>query len=60
MRFALEQVAHLLDAGMRVRQRPLAALDLADEHLELLRADGFGARSGENFLCPYGLPANTA
>jgi hypothetical protein len=47
VRFAFEQVAHLLDARMRVRQRALAALDLADEHLELLRADGIGADQAE-------------
>src|SRR6185436_12632521 len=32
-------VADLLDARMRVGQRPLALLDLAEQHLDLLGAD---------------------
>jgi hypothetical protein len=33
---AFEQVGDLLDAGVRVRQRPLAALDLADQDFQVL------------------------
>ena len=40
VRLALEQVADLLDARMRVRQRALAALQFADQDLDLLRAHG--------------------
>src|SRR6476620_11106143 len=34
VRGAFEEVAALLDARVRVRQRSLAALDLADQHLD--------------------------
>src|SRR5689334_22158260 len=47
MRFALEQVADLLDAGMRVRQRALAAAELAHQHLDLLRAHRLGSDQAE-------------
>jgi hypothetical protein len=36
---AFEQVADLLDAGVRVRERPLPALDLADDDFDLFRSD---------------------
>src|SRR5512135_34965 len=39
VRRALEEIADLLDARVRVRSRALAPLDLADQHLELPRAD---------------------
>src|SRR5437588_7428243 len=42
VRVAFEQVAHLLDSLVRVRQRALAVLELAYDHLELLRADRLG------------------
>jgi hypothetical protein len=32
---ALEQIAHLLDAGMRVRQRAFAPLDFADDDFQV-------------------------
>src|SRR5712664_42152 len=42
VRVAFEQVAHLLDSPVRVRQRALAALELAHQDFHLLRAHGFG------------------
>jgi hypothetical protein len=36
---AFEQVANLLDAGVRVRSRALPALDLADDDFDLFRSD---------------------
>src|SRR6266850_3643483 len=42
VRVAFEQVAHLLDSLVRVRQRALAALELAHQDFHLLRAHGFG------------------
>src|SRR6266480_2075497 len=50
---AFEQVAHLLDSLVRVRQRALAALELADDHLELLRADRL--RSDETEIAGAGV-----
>ena len=38
LRRALEEVADLLDARMRVRQRALTALDLADQDFQVLRS----------------------
>src|SRR5688572_23593921 len=39
VRAAFEEIAHLLDAGMRVRQRAFAPLDLAEHHLEVAALD---------------------
>src|SRR5712664_1579710 len=47
VRVAFEQVAHLLDSLVRVRQRALAALDLAYQDFHLLRAHGFGPDQAE-------------
>src|SRR5688500_18808709 len=47
VRLPFQEVADLLDAGVGVRQRALAALDLADQHLQLLRAHGLGADQAE-------------
>src|SRR5215213_6612647 len=47
VRGAFQEIADLLDAGMGVRQRALAALDLADQHLHLARAHGVGADEAE-------------
>jgi hypothetical protein len=60
VRLALEQVADLLDPGMRMRQRTLAPLDLADEHFELLRADGFRTDQPEILRCRCDSRANRA
>ncbi len=42
-RTALEQVADLLDARVRMRQRALALFDGAVHHLQMARADRFRA-----------------
>src|SRR5579859_5185577 len=47
VRRALEEIAHLLDPGVEMRQRALAALDFADQHFHLLRAHGLGADQAE-------------
>src|SRR3954471_7077685 len=47
VRGAFEEIADLLDARMRMRQRALAALDLADQHFDLARADGVRANEAE-------------
>src|SRR2546428_36469 len=47
VRVAFEQVAHLLDSLVRVGQRALAALDLAYQDFQLLRAHGLGPDQAE-------------
>src|SRR3989454_8060529 len=47
VRVAFEQVAHLLDSLVRVGQRALAALDLAHQDFQLLRAHGLGPDQAE-------------
>src|SRR5918999_1555073 len=39
VRRAFEEVAHLLDAGMQMRMRAAAALDLSDDDFQVVRID---------------------
>src|SRR3954470_21185724 len=47
VRGAFQEIADLLDAGVGVRQRALAPLDLADQHLDLAGADGVRSDEAE-------------
>jgi hypothetical protein len=47
VRAAFKEIAHLLDAGMQVRQRAFALFQLADDDFELPRAHGLRADEAE-------------